>query len=156
MLDSTSIALEARFPSSLFLFLLANLSFPTFLFFPLFHLPSFPLVLLPLANWPLSTFWSRAWPPWGPQLAKVVRRWRPELLLATLWSAFPIFLPSEATSKSQDFLALLKKTKKSTMRCQKSTKSRLLVKFGCIWGAILALFFQLFSKMTKVCYKRRV
>ena len=39
---------------SFFPFFLLSLS--TFPFFPLFHLPSFPLALLPLANWPLSTF----------------------------------------------------------------------------------------------------
>ena len=68
-----------------------HLVLSNFPFFPLFHLPSFPLVLLPLANWPLSTFWSRAWPPWGPWLAKVVPRWRPGLLLTIPWSTFPLF-----------------------------------------------------------------
>ena len=49
----TGVLDPSSFPSFL-------LSLSNFSFFPLFHLPSFSQVLFPLADWPLSTFWSRA------------------------------------------------------------------------------------------------
>ena len=86
-----------RHPSSFPSFLL---SLSNFSFFPLFHLPSFPLVLFPSCQ--LAFFYflvARAGPPGEPSWTKVGPRWRPGLLLTTLGTISSFFLVPRKVSK---------------------------------------------------------